>query len=393
MRFLWPVALALLAAACVPKSTPPPTPSPEPEKLVLSRVSFESLPGWTEDRQAEALPALLKSCARIGQRADGEAVGPDGMAGTAKDWRGLCEEAARLRPSDAVAARRFFEGSFVPFAATDNGTPTGLFTGYYEPELKGSRTRSARYAAPLLRRPPDLVSVELGDFRADWRGQRIAGRVVAGRLKPFETRAQIEAGALAGGNLELLWAEDPIAVFFLQIQGSGRVLLPDGRLVRVGFDGQNGRPYVPVGRVLAERGDLPRDGVSMQSIAGWMRSHPERAQALMNENPSYVFFREVSGDGPIGSQGVALTPGRSLAVDATFLALGLPVWLDAVDDGNGGAVLRRLAIAQDTGGAIRGPVRGDVFWGAGAEAEERAGRMRARGRYYILLPVAVAARR
>lgn len=392
MRFLWPVALALLAAACVPK-TPPAEPSPEPEKLVLSRVAFEALPGWTEDRQAEALPALLKSCSRLTSRADSEKIGPEGLAGTVKDWRSLCEEAVRLPPSDAARARRFFETSFVPFAAANNAAPSGLFTGYYEPELKGSRTRSARFAAPLLKRPPDLVAVELGDFRADWRGQRIAGRVVQGRLKPFEKRAEIEAGALSGKGLELLWAEDPIAVFFLQIQGSGRVVLPDGKIVRVGFDGQNGQAYVPVGRVLANRGDLPRDGVSMQSIAAWMRAHPDRAQALMNENPSYVFFREVPGDGPIGSQGVALTPGRSLAVDAKFLALGLPVWVDAVDEGNGGITLRRLTIAQDTGGAIRGPVRGDVFWGAGSEAEERAGRMRARGRYYILLPAAVAARR
>ena len=225
--------------------------------------------------------------------------------------------------------------------------------------------------------------VELGLFRPAWRGERIAGRVVDGRLKPYDGRAEIERGALDRYHLAFLWVDDPVAAFFLQIQGSGRVRLPDGSIVRVGYDGQNGQPYVAIGKLLVERGVLAKEAVSMQAIRAWITAHPEAGKALMAENPSYVFFREVTGDGPIGSEGVVLTPGRSLAVDRSFVPLGVPVFLDA------GPGLQRLMVAQDTGGAIRGPVRGDVFWGAGAEAETRAGAMRARGVYYLLLPKSV----
>jgi membrane-bound lytic murein transglycosylase A len=221
--------------------------------------------------------------------------------------------------------------------------------------------------------------VDLGRFRPAWRGERIAGRVDKGNLVPYSSRAEIEQGALSGRGLELAWAADTIETFFLQIQGSGRVRLADGGELRVGYDGQNGHPYVALGRVLIDRGLLPREQVTMQSIKAYLRAHPDEAAALMRENPSYVFFRELSGDGPVGAQGVALTPGRSLAVDRAFVPLGAPVWLVAED-------IARLLVAQDTGGAIRGPVRGDLFWGHGAEAEARAGAMKARGRAWLLLP-------
>ena len=277
----------------------------------------------------------------------------------------------------------------------------GLFTGYYEPLLRGSRARSSRYRVPLYRRPPDIVQVDLGRFREDLRGRRLAGRLRGATLEPYDDRRSITAGALRGRGLELVWVDDPIAAFFLQIQGSGQIELDTGERLRLGYAAQNGHPYFAIGRELIERGELTRETVSLQSIRAWLLEHPDEAQDVMALNASYVFFRTIEGDGPIGSQGVALTPGRSLAVDRTFVPLGVPLWLEttAPTVGNSaaeGAVdqspVRRLVVAQDTGGAIRGPVRGDLFWGAGSEAEEIAGRMNSEGRYWLLLPRALAQR-
>jgi len=210
--------------------------------------------------------------------------------------------------------------------------------------------------------------------------------VVSGNLKPYEDRKAIVEGALDPRNLEIVWVDDPVDAFFLQIQGSGRVTLEDGRVMRLGYAGQNGHPYVAIGRELIARGALTRETVSMQSIRAWLAANPAEAAALMNANPSYVFFRELPGDGPVGAQGAALTPLRSLAVDRRFVPLGTPVWLDAEHPDPGTARLRRLVVAQDVGGAIRGPVRGDLFWGHGDAAADLAGRMKSPGRYYLLLP-------
>jgi len=336
----------------------------------------------------EALPALLKSCASLVKLEPHTAVGPGGIAGTAGDWRMVCAEAASTASSrDGV--RRFMEARFAAFRAANHDEAEGLFTGYYEPELKGARSRSTDFTVPLLKRPPDLVMVDLGQFRPAWRGERTAGRVVNGKLHPYESRAEIEKGALDRFHLELVWVADPADAFFLEIQGSGQIVLPDGSHIRIGYDGQNGHPFVPVGKLLLERGSVSKDNVSMQTIRAWIRAHPSEGKALMAENPSYVFFREMTGDGPIGAEGVPLTPGRSLAVDRDFIPLGVPIWLDA---GDKGTRLQRLMVAQDTGGAIRGPVRGDVFWGAGLDAETKAGGMKYRGNYYLLLPREVAVR-
>lgn len=335
--------------------------------------------------------------------ADDVVIKPDEVGGTVRDWREPCAAAAAV-PSDDTAARAYFERWFVPYLAGNNGKPDGLFTGYYEPELKGSRARGGRYVVPLYGRPADLVTVDLGLFREDWRGTNIAGRVRNGALRPYPTRAEIEAGALAGikrgdgSALELVWVDDPIDAFFLQIQGSGRIVLDDGSLMRVGYAAANGRPYVAIGRELLRDGALTREDVSMPAIRAWLLAHPTEAPRLMDKDTSFVFFRALPppaspDDGPPGAESVALMPGRSLAVDRKFLPLGVPVWLDAEDPVAAGARLQRLMIAQDTGGAIRGPVRGDVFWGHGAEAAERAGRMRSSGRYWILLPRGVAERR
>ena len=357
----------------------PPAPAKPADRLALTPVEFAALPGWAADRHAEAVPALLRSCGPLGRLSPDAKVGSESASRPASAWQSVCAEARRLPADDNEAARRFFEAAFVPHATANNDDAEGLFTGYYEPELAGCRERAPGCGSPLLRRPPDLVTVELGRFRPAWRGERIAGKVEKGALVPYASRAEIEGGALSDRGLELVWAEDPIDVFFLQIQGSGRVRLANGAEMRVGYDGQNGHPYVALGRVLIDRGLMPREQVTMQSIKAFLRERPQEAAALMNENPSYVFFRELSGDGPVGAQGVALTPGRSLAVDRSFLPLGAPVWLVAED-------IARLLVAHDTGGAIRGPVRGDVFWGHGGEAEARAGAMKAKGRAWLLLP-------
>jgi membrane-bound lytic murein transglycosylase A len=354
--------------ACAPR--PPP-----PDHLTLSPASFASLPQWRQDKTAAALAAFARSCVQLAKEAPTAALG---VAGNAADWRSAC--AALPQNADDAAARRYFETWFAPWLAGNNGATEGLFTGYYEPELAGARHPGPGFTTPLLRRPPDLVMVDLGLFRPVLRGQRIAGRVVGGRLAPYQDRAQIESGALDRYHLPLVWVADPVDAFFLEIQGSGLIQMRDGSAVRVGYDGQNGWPYVPIGRLLVERGALTKEDVSLQTIRAWIAAHPGAGRALMDENPSYVFFREIKGDGPLGSEGVVLTPGRSLAVDRRFVPLGVPVFLDAGDG------IQRLMVAQDTGGAISGPVRGDVFWGTGAEAEARAGPMKARGRYFLLLP-------
>jgi membrane-bound lytic murein transglycosylase A len=377
---LW-AALAVLLAACAP--TPP------AGVARFTAAAFDGLPGWQEDRVEQALVALRRSCNRIADLDPQRPLGAPAF-GTVGEWQRACS----LLPADPdpLTARRFLEDVFRPLALSDGQTQEGLFTGYFEPLLRGSRVRGGVFQTPLLARPTDLVAVELGQFRDAWRGERIAGRVVDGALRPYDTRAQIDAGSLGPRAAPLVWVDDPVDAFFLHIQGSGRVTLAEGGELRLGFAGQNGHAYVPIGRVLVERGVLTRDQVSMQSIRAWLAANPDLAGELMQANPSYVFFRELTGDGPLGSEGVALTPGRSLAVDRNHVALGVPVWLDAEDPLDAARRVRRLLVAQDTGGAIRGIVRGDVFWGAGAEAAERAGRMRSRGRFWVLLPQAIADR-
>lgn len=362
--------------------------------LVLTPTSFADLPGWRDDPVAQAIPALQLSCRRLASLPGDEPLGGagrDGFAGTAGDWRSACAAAARVPAGDNRAARAFFETHFRPFAAADGGERSGLFTGYYEALLQGSRKRSARYHVPLYGRPPELVTVDLGKFREDWHGKRISGRVEGGALVPLPDREAIEKGALARRGLELVWVDSPVDAFFLQIQGSGRIRLAEGGEMRVGYAADNGRTYTAIGRELIRRGAYKPEEVSMQSIRRWLESHSGEAEALMDINASYVFFEETRGAGPIGSEGVPLTPGRSLAVDRQHWPLGVPLWLDATApaprENQPDRPLRRLLVAQDTGGAIRGPIRGDVFWGAGPEPESIAGRMKNPGRLWALLPV------
>lgn len=375
-------ALLLALAACAP--TPPAAPPAPPSALTLEPATFDALPGWAQDDTAAAIPALLRSCDNVLRLPGDRAIGKDGIGGVAADWNGPCAAARSVPPDDHAAARVFFETWFRPFRATAGGKSDGLFTGYYEAELKGSRTPSPRFKVPLYGRPADLVTVDLGQFLPDLRGQEIAGRVEGGRLKPYANRAEIDGGALKGKVPEVLWVADAVDAFILHIQGSGRVLLDDGSAIRVGFAGSNGHKFVGIGKVMLARGKVSKDDSSMQAIRAWLRANPAEAPALMAENPRYIFFRLIDGEGPIGAQGVALTAGRSMAVDPAFVPLGVPLWLDSVEPG--GTPLRRVMVAQDTGSAIKGPVRGDFFWGTGEPALDKAGRMKSGGGYYLLLP-------
>lgn len=386
-----PLALALALAGCVQAPVPTAAPSATAKVAMgLVPVGFDQLPGWAEDHPAQALAPFVAGCARMG-----ESLGGTGetfaRGGTASSWKPACDAAAVVPASDDTAARRFFEVTFQPYQLTADGKTSGLFTGYYEPEVRGARSPGAGFDVPLLSKPSDIIQVDLSAFADDLKGKRISGRLQSGTLVPYYDRAEIVDGALKGKRLELLWLANPVDAFFLQIQGSGRVNLPDGRVVRVTYAGQNGRPYVPIGRVLADQGAIPLAEVSMQSIRAWLESHPTEANAVMDRNPSYVFFRELTGtrpdEGPPGALGATLTPDRSVAVDRSYIPLGAPVFIDTTNPVDG-TKLQRLMVAQDLGGAIKGPVRSDIFFGWGAKAEDIAGRMRQTGQEYILLPKA-----
>lgn len=351
--------------------------------LTLKPVSYAALSGWNADNQSQALLAFRKSCDVMTKRDPNAGVSPTAVAGRVADWLPACRAAMTT-----TAPRAFFETWFTPYEMDTPLGQNGLYTGYYESMLRGSLTRSARYNVPLYRTPKDLVMVDLGEFRPSMKGERIAGKIVGNKLKPYADRAAIDHGALAGQGLEIAYLDDPDAAFFLHIQGSGRILLEDGRQLRVGYDGQNGHVYNAIGRELIARGELSKENVSLQSIRQWLRQHPDQAAALRHKNPSYVFFKvlETTTGGPVGAQGIALTPARSLAVDPKYVPYGAPVFVNVQNPLDSKKIMQRLMVAQDTGGAIRGPVRGDMFWGSGPQAEQVAGVMKSRGRAWILLP-------
>ena len=392
-RRSWPLlGCCLILVACAPERRAEP-PAPEPV-FDLRPIAYEQLAGWHADDPREALGAFRRSCAKLDQYGAATPMGAGPWFGEIGDWRPVCADAATVAEGSAEEARDFFEDHFSPYLVVDGDDPEGLFTGYYEPLLFGSRRFGGPYTIPIYRPPDDLVRVDLGRFNPELAGYAIYGRVRGGQFVPYHSRADIETGALAARGLELLWVDDPIDKFFLQIQGSGQVRLDDGSLTRVGYASQNGHPYRAIGRDLIEIGVLTRDEVSLPAIKAWLEAHPGDAPQIMGRNRSYIFFEERPelgpDDGPLGAQGVSLTAGRSLAVDRRYIPLGVPVWLETTapwPEGEG--PLRRLMVAQDTGGAIKGVVRGDVFWGAGTRAERIAGHMKSRGRYALLLPKAL----
>ncbi len=342
----------LVAAELAP---PPVTPGPGP--FSLTALDYAKLPGWYQDNPAEAIVAFRRSCERLLQRPGSAAVDKQGRFGRVADWVPACSALGEPEAYDAIAARRYFETWFQPFLLASNGRSEGLFTGYYEAEVSGALARGGDYQWPLYS-PPE------GGGTPD--------------------RAAIDAGALAGRGLEIAWLDDPVDAFDLHIQGSARMTMPDGSHRRVGYAGTNGMPFVGIGRLMLDRGHIGPGEASAQGVKAWLKRNPTEARALMQENPRYVFFRWIEGEGPIGAQGVPLTAGRSIAVDPAFLGYGMPLFLETTYAT--GQPLRRLMVAQDTGGAIKGPVRGDLFWGTGASALAVAGGMKQEGRYYVLLP-------
>ena len=325
------------------------------------------------ERSRRALLAFRLSCPGLMRRAD-----QSGLT-RGSDWNNACAAASSWPES---SASEFFSRYF---EAVQIGDGAAFVTGYYEPEIAGSRSRQPGYDVPIYRRPSDLIDVDLGQFSDSLKGRSIRGKVQGTKFVPYDVRSQIVAGSLAGRGLELAWAADPVEFFFLQIQGSGRLLLPDGGVMRIGYDGQNGRDYTGIGKLMKDRG-LIQAG-SMQDIMRYLRANPAEGAAIMNENKSFVFFREITGPGPLGAMGVPVTPEASVAADPKYIPMGAPVLL-SLDraEPNG------IWIAQDTGGAIKGANRFDSFWGAGAQARAIAGGMSARGSALILLPIGSTAR-
>ena len=303
-------------------------------------------------------------------------------------WHAVCARTNELAQPDNAALRAFFEESFAPYQVFNpDGSPQGLITGYYEPKLTGSRTRTARFRYPLYAAPEDLLTIDLGEVYPQLKDLRLRGRLQGRRIVPYYNRAEIDNGKAVLQGRELFWVENAVDLFFLQIQGSGRIELPDGSLVKVGYAEQNGHPYISIGKKLVESGELKIEEASMQGIKSWAEQHPEKLSALLAQNPSYVFFRELPNglSAPLGALGVPLTEAYSIAVDPRTIPLGAPVFL-ATTYPNTAEPLNRLMLAQDTGGAIKGAVRADFFWGFGEQAGVQAGRMKQSGQMWVLFP-------
>jgi membrane-bound lytic murein transglycosylase A len=366
----------MLAAltACVSR------PRPAPDAPVSARfdaVSWKRLPGWRSDDVLAAWPAIISSCSVLQSR---------------PEWQTFCSAVVAASPGDADFVRGFLERELTPYRIVRltgrKRESRGLVTGYYEPLLRGSRERNDRFATPLYRRPADLLIVDLASVIPELKGKRVRGRIEGNKVVPYYSRAGTrEAPALAGH--EVVWIDDPLDAFLLEVQGSGRVQLTTGETIRLQYEDQNGHPYRSIGKYLADQGAMPLDQVNMPAIRAWLTANPHRLHEVLDSNPSVVFFREAPLDdpsvGPKGAQAVPLTAGRSIAVDAKFVPLGAPVFLSTTQPSSD-LPLQRLVVAQDTGGAIRGPVRADLFFGFGAEAGAQAGMMKQDGEMWLLWP-------
>jgi len=362
--------------AALPETTLPAT---------FTRASWDELPGFAADRISEAWPALRVGCRAL-----------LASTRTAPTWRKPCEAAEAIDGRDETAVRAFLAAHFSPYAvAFPDGRRDGLLTGYYEPKLEGSRVRTPRFAVPLYAVPDDLLVVDLAELHPELANRRVRARLEGRHVVPYWSRRDIERGVTPLADKALAYIADPLDAFVLQIQGSGRIEFADGGVLRLGYADQNGHPYLAIANVLIARGEMTLEQASMQAIRDWARSNPDRLSELLDENPSYVFFREIPPpprdtldatiDGPLGSLGVPLLARRTIAVDTRAIPLGAPVWL-ATKQPSSGAPIERLVLSQDTGGAIRGAVRADFFWGAGDEAAREAGQMREPGRLWMLWP-------
>jgi membrane-bound lytic murein transglycosylase A len=362
-----------------PPKRPTPRPTPPVKPLRYERADWSALPGWSADNAQEAWPAFIASCRALRFRAE---------------WAVPCTAAQGLTAPDANAVRNFLRQYLDPYQVMNppgyagGGPNTGLVTGYYEPLLYGSRTPTPRFNAPVYAPPPDLLIVDLASLYPELKGKRVRGRLDGNRVVPYYTRAELPTDPAIRGK-EIVYIDGALDAFMLQVQGSGRVQLPDGDTIRLQYADQNGHPFRSIGRYLVDKGEMTLDQASMPGIRAWLAANPARLNEVLNANPSVVFFTESPLDdpniGPKGAQGVPLTAGRSIAVDPAFVPLGSPVFL-ATTYPNSNTPLQRLVIAQDTGGAIGGPARADFFWGTGPAALEQAGRMRQPGLMWLLWP-------
>ncbi|MGB5224761.1 MAG: MltA domain-containing protein [Arenicellales bacterium] len=363
--------LSLFLGSC---SVAPPKPG------IGKTVDWQDLPGWQQDKHAEAWPALLQQC--------------EIMPKKKPQWKKICLDAVLFGEIDNESARRFFETRFtahqiIPSNKKDGSRGNGLVTGYYEPLLKGSLAPDDQYQYPLYARPEDLLRIDLAEVYPELSKMRLRGRVVGNKVVAYHDRKAIDREDSPLTGKELVWIDDPVAVFFLHVQGSGRIQLKDGSMMAVGYADQNGQPYSSIGKILIERGEIEREDISLFTIRKWLQQNPEQAQALLEENRSYVFFqmRQNAKENPRGSLNIPLTPSRSIAVDPSNIPLGSPVWLDTSYPGEPDHTLQRLTFAQDTGGAIKGYARADMFWGNGEMAEKLAGEMKQQARLYVLMPL------
>jgi membrane-bound lytic murein transglycosylase A len=364
--------------AAEPKATEAKEAAKLADYSLLKPTTWEDIDGLSQDNLSLAWPAWMQSCSTLVNK---------------PIWQKACNAATQLNSQTAdkpstVAVQAYFKQYFSVYKTTNiDGADSGLITGYYEPILKGSRTKSAQYPYPLYQPPSDLITVELDSIYPELKYKRVRGRLVGNKLVPYYNRAEIELDASPIKGHEFIYIDDIIDVFFLQIQGSGLVQLEDGEQVHVGYANQNGQAYNSIGRLLIERGELTASNASMQGIKNWARNNLSKLRELLNNNPSYVFFRELPAGlpGPLGALGVPILAERSVAVDPKFVPLGAPVFLSTTEP-NSAKPLKRMMMAQDTGGAIKGGVRADFFWGAGFEAGTKAGAMKQAGKIWVLLP-------
>ncbi|MCF8473498.1 MAG: MltA domain-containing protein [Emcibacter sp.] len=348
------------------------------------KIPYEDLENWTSDQQENALLAFKKSCTVFLSLPPEKPILPQNLGGTAEDWQSPCQVAEGLKSPTNQEARLFFEQEFTILSFAED--KEGLFTGYFAPEYKGSHYPTEEYRYPLYGMPEDLKILDLGKFNLELQGKTIVGQIKDGDFVPYADRENIEKGALQDQKLELVWLKDPADAFFMHIQGSGVIRYENGEQKLFGYAGKNGKDYQAIGRFLVESGEISKENISMQAIRAWIEHNPIEAKRLMWKNPSYIFFKPRNGFLPVGSFNVELTEGRSLAVDPSYVPLGIPLWLDVRASSENSPPLQRLVVAQDTGGAIKGRVRADVYWGIGETAGHIAGHMKDKGQYYFLIP-------
>lgn len=361
----------------------------KPHKLSIRKTTFSQLPGWQTSDTKKSFRAFQISCKAFLKHDPNKTVGSEYVDLQAKDWVPACKAALQIQANSNKKTRDFFQKWFLPVEFFEGKPVQGLFTGYFMPLLHGSLTKTDVYNVPLYGLPKKLVTANLELFDPTLKNRKIVGRVNKQHLLPFYTREEINKGAIAKDTPVIAWINSPIDRSFLEIQGSGIVELPDGSHLAVGYAGENGAPYTAIAKVLIDKGVMTKDNASMQHIRNYLKAHPDQLDHVLNQNKSFVFFEVLKNNEALGSQGVALTPGYSLAVDRKWIPLGAPIWLNTTRPDHTTEQqkpFQRLMIAQDTGGAIKGVVRGDVYWGAGERANSIAGKMKNKGHYWLLLP-------